>query len=399
MMADSVSRRSLGVLFSVVFLDNLGFAIVFPYLLFYVESMGGSVFEYGLLLASYSLMSFIFTPLVSRISDRHGRRMILLYALGVSGFSYLVFGLANAIWLLFAARMIAGTTAASVPVAQAYAADVSTKQNRIKYLGLLGAAAGLAFIFGPAIGGVLSQFFGYVVPSLLASVIAFTNLAFAFFWLPEPVRPDYDYAKSAFTLAALRDLLRSRGLTLLFAIYFMFILAFVSLQAVLPPWLKATFSFDSLMTGLLLFYVGIISSATQGLALPKLSKKWSTASLVQLGLVLFLFSFLVLGFTNDLFVLVAVSTVISFGLGILLASMSTLISLNAPKEAQGGSLGIAWGLASLAQTIAPIFSTELFTVGTSMGINGLAFFVSALISVLIVPLLMIFKRQNAGQNA
>jgi predicted MFS family arabinose efflux permease len=245
---------------------------------------------------------------------------------------------------------------------------------------------------------VVSQFFGYVVPSLLASVIAFTNLAFAFFWLPEPVRPDYDYAKSAFTLAALRDLLRNKGLTLLFAIYFMFILAFVSLQVVLPPWLKATFSFDSLMTGLLLFYVGIISSATQGVALPKLSKKWSTASLVQLGLVLFLFSFLVLGFTSDLFVLVAVSTVISFGLGILLASMSTLISLNAPKEAQGGSLGIAWGLASLAQTIAPIFSTELFTVGTSMGINGLAFFVSALISVLIVPLLMIFKRQNAGQN-
>jgi MFS family permease len=150
MMAGSVSRRSLGVLFSVVFLDNLGFAIVFPYLLFYVESMGGSVFEYGLLLTSYSLMSFIFTPLVSRISDRHGRRSILLYALGVSGFSYLVFGLANAMWLLFAARMIAGTTAASVPVAQAYAADVSTKQNRIKYLGLLGAAAGLAFIFGPS---------------------------------------------------------------------------------------------------------------------------------------------------------------------------------------------------------------------------------------------------------
>lgn len=393
-MDDSVSKRSLGILFSVVFLDNLGFAIVFPYLLFYVESMGGNVFIYGLLLTSYSLMSFIFTPIVSRISDRRGRRKILLYALGISGFSYLVFGLANSLWLLFAARMIAGTTAASVPVAQAYAADVSTKQNRIKYLGLLGAAAGLAFIFGPAIGGVLSQLFGYVLPSLLASSIAFTNLCLAFFWLPEPDRPDYDHAKTAFTLEALLDLFRNKGLKLLLAIYFMFILAFVSLQSVLPPWLLATFSFDALMTGLFLFYVGAVSAATQGAFLPRLSKKWSTPTLVQFGIVLFLLSFIVLGFTNDLWVLVAVSTVISFGLGILLASLSTLISLNAPKEAQGGTLGIAWSLAALAQTIAPTFATGLFTVGLSMGVNGLAFFVSALISLLIVPLVTIFKKQN-----
>lgn len=210
MITASVGRRSLFVLFSVVFLDNLGFAIVFPYLLYYVQSLGGSVFVYGLLLTSYSLMSFIFTPLVSRFSDRYGRRRILLYALGVSGFSYLVFGLANVLWLLFLARMIAGTTAASVPVAQAYAADVSMKKDRIRYLGLLGAAAGLAFIFGPAIGGLLSQLFGYLVPSLLASSIAFTNLFFAFFWLREPVRSGYDYEKSRFTLAALRDLFRKR---------------------------------------------------------------------------------------------------------------------------------------------------------------------------------------------
>ncbi len=389
-----MSRRSLGVLFSVVFLDNLGFAIVFPYLLFYVQSMGGSVLIYGLILTSYSLMSFIFTPLVSRISDRSGRRKILLYALGISGFSYLVFGLANSLWLLFVARMIAGTTAASVPVAQAYAADVSTKQTRIKYLGMLGAAAGLAFIFGPAIGGILSQLFGYVFPSLLASVIAFSNLLSAYFWLPEPVRADYDYTKSSFTLAALQDLFKNKGLKILYVIYFMFILAFVSLQAVLPPWLAETFGFDSLTIGLLLFYVGIISSATQGVFLPRFSKKWSTATLVQFGLILFLISFLVLGVTTNIFLLVAISTVISFGLGLLLASLSTLISLNAPKEAQGGSLGIAWGLAALAQTIAPAFSAGLFTLGVSMGVNGLAFFVSALISLFIVPLLTIFKRQN-----
>lgn len=175
----------------------------------------------------------------------------------------------------------------------------------------------------------------------------------------------------------------------------MFILAFVSLQAVLPPWLQATFGFDSLMTGVFLFYVGAVSAVTQGVFLPRLSKKWSTATLVQFGLLLFLFSFLVLGVTSNLFLLVAVSTVISVGLGLLLASLTTLISLSAPQEAQGGSLGTASGLAALAQTIAPVFAAVLFTEGLSVGVRGLVFFVSALISLLIFPLLMIFKRQDA----
>ena len=123
------SRSALGVLFSVVFLDNLGFFIVTPYLYFYVRSLGGSVFVFGALLASYSLMSFVFTPVVSRLSDRYGRRKVLLAALAVSSFSYFVFGVSQALWLLFAARMLAGTTAATVPVAQAYVADVTDRKK------------------------------------------------------------------------------------------------------------------------------------------------------------------------------------------------------------------------------------------------------------------------------
>ena len=163
----SVGRSALSVLFLVVFLDNLGFAIVVPYLYFYMLELGGSPFLYGLLLASYSLLSFIFTPFVARISDRFGRRKIILVALAVSSFSYFIFGAAQAIWLLFVGRMLSGTTAATVPIAQAYVADVTTKNDRLQYLGLLGAAAGLAFITGPAIGGTLSGLFGYAVPSSL----------------------------------------------------------------------------------------------------------------------------------------------------------------------------------------------------------------------------------------
>ena len=176
-----ISRSALTSLFILVFLDNLGYAIVVPYLYFFVQSLGGSALLYGVLLASYSLMSFIFTPLVARLSDRYGRRKILLAALAVSSFSYFVFGTAHALWLLFVGRMLSGTTAATVPVAQAYVADITTPNQRLRYLGLLGAAAGIAFILGPAIGGVLSSLFSYGVPSFLASALSVSKLDFGVF--------------------------------------------------------------------------------------------------------------------------------------------------------------------------------------------------------------------------
>lgn len=178
------SKSAFTTLLLVVFLDNLGFAVVLPYLYFYVLALGGSAFLYGVILASYSLMSFIFTPVIARLSDRFGRRKILIIELAVASLSYFVFGLANAVWVLFLGRMLSGTTGATVPVAQAYVADVTSPNHRLKYLGIISAAAGVAFILGPAVGGTLSAFFGYAVPSFLVSALAFSNMVLAYFRLP-----------------------------------------------------------------------------------------------------------------------------------------------------------------------------------------------------------------------
>ena len=268
----SASKSAITVLFSVVFLDNLGFAIVLPYLFFYANALGASPLVYGVLLASYSLLSFIFTPIVSRLSDRYGRRRILLVALAVSSFSYFVFGTAQVLWLLFVGRMLAGTTAATVPVAQAYVADITTEKERLRYLGLLGAAAGVAFIMGPAIGGTLSQVFGFAVPSFLASGLALANLISAYFRLPEPSRSGFDLEKTTFSFAALRDILRKRLIILLLTAYFLFFVAFVFLQAALSPWLKQVFGFGSFQAGFVFFFVGSVSAFTQAILLPRLSK-------------------------------------------------------------------------------------------------------------------------------
>jgi MFS family permease len=386
----SVRKSTFTVLFSVVFLDNLGFAIVVPYLYFFVRSLGGSTLLYGILLASYSLMSFIFTPLVARFSDRYGRRKILLAALAVSSFAYFIFGASQVIWLLFLGRMLSGTTAATVPVAQAYIADVTTKNQRLRYLGLLGAAAGIAFILGPAIGGTLSSLFGYAVPSFLASALAFANLVSAYFLLPEP--SSFNIKRTMLSFRALLEVLRKRKIALLLSIYFLFFVSFVFLQATLSPWLQAVFGFGALQTGLVFFFFGAISVFTQAVLLPALSKKLSRLNLTLLGIAFLVIGLLALSVSPNLAVMLVVAAVLSFGFGIQIVTLNTLISTNTPENAQGGALGVAWAIAGLAQTAAPVLAATAFSFGVSAGFAGLAFVVSALISVVTIPLILAFKK-------
>ncbi len=386
----SVSKSALSVLFLTVFIDNLGFAIVVPYLYFFMITLGGSPFFYGLLLASYSLMSFVSTPIVARLSDRYGRRPILLVSLAVSSFSYFIFGSAQVIWLLFVGRMLAGTTAATVPVAQAYVADITSKENRLRYLGLLGASAGIAFILGPAVGGTLSSLFGYAVPSFLASALAFANLVSAYFRLPEPPR-FVNAKKIVISFSALLGVLRQRRITMLLAIYFMFFVAFVFLQASLSPWLQAVFGFDSLRVGIVFFFIGGVSVFSQAVLLPKLSKKYNRFALTTFSVGVFVAGLLVLALVQGLVLLFVVVAVISCGFGVLYVTFNTLVSLNAPLEAQGGTLGVAWAIAGLAQTVAPILAASAFSLGVSVGFSGLVFVVSAMFAVATLPLILAFR--------
>jgi MFS family permease len=385
----AVRKSTLSVLFSVVFLDNLGFAIVVPYLFFYVQALGGSTFIYGLLLASYSIMSFIFTPIVARFSDRYGRRKIMLAALAIASFSYFLFGSAQAVWLLFVGRMLSGTTAATVPIAQAYVADVTTKEKRLRYLGLLGAAAGIAFILGPGIGGTLSALYGYAVPSYLAAALAFSNLILAYFLLPEPSA--FNLKRTVLSFQNLLSSIKKKAMILLLSIYFLFFVTFVFLQSALSPWLQTVFGFGSLQTGLIFFFIGSVSVITQAFLLPQLNKKISTANLVLLGIVCFLISMAILTFVSNIGVMLLVISFSAFGFGIQIVTYNTLISLNTSESAQGSTLGVAWAIAGAAQSTAPVLAIAIFGIGISLGFVGLVFLASVLIGLSTVPLVLIFK--------
>ena len=180
----------LVIIFFTVFIDLLGFGIIIPLLPFYAEHYGASAFVVGLLSTSFSAAQFLFAPLWGRLSDRIGRRPVILIGLLGSALSYALFAIATSLPLLFVARTLAGIAGANIPTAQAFIADVTTPEKRARGMGLIGAAFGLGFIFGPAIGGFLSHW-GYAAPAWFAAALSFANFAAALVLLPES-RPKHD---------------------------------------------------------------------------------------------------------------------------------------------------------------------------------------------------------------
>src|SRR5918998_2491 len=191
-----MKRSPLLVIFVTVFIDLVGFGIVIPVLPLYVPQFDATPRALGLLLASYSVMQLIFTPVLGGLSDRYGRRPVLLLSLIGTGVGFLIMGFATTLWMLFVGRILDGITGGNISTAQAYVADVTTEENRAKGMGMFGAAFGLGFIFGPAIGGILSRW-GVHVPFLFAGALAFANALLLYFVLPETVGPGHPARRPA----------------------------------------------------------------------------------------------------------------------------------------------------------------------------------------------------------
>src|SRR5512147_2865222 len=173
----------------VVFIDLLGFSLILPLLPYYAETFKASQTVTGILIASYALMQLIGAPILGRLSDRFGRRPVLLLSVFGTFLGFLLLGFANALWMLFVSRIIDGLTGGNLSVAQAYISDVTDAKDRSKGLGMIGAAFGLGFIIGPVSGGLLSQW-GYAVPAFAAAGLALVNLLLVYFWLPESLTPE-----------------------------------------------------------------------------------------------------------------------------------------------------------------------------------------------------------------
>jgi multidrug resistance protein len=347
------------VIFLTVFIDLLGFGIIIPLMPFYAETFGATGLTVGLLMTSFSLMQFLFAPFWGRLSDRIGRRPVILIGLLGSAVSYLLFGLATSLTLLFAARIAAGIAGANIPTAQAYMADVTTPENRAKGMGLVGAAFGLGFIFGPAIGGFLSQW-GYQAPSFFASALSMGNFAAAWFLLPEsrPARRRAIESQSRLTL--LRHAATRPGLPSLLAIFFMVVTAFATFETTFALFSEHRFGFSASTIGYVFAFVGVVLSFVQGFLVGRVVPRVGEIRIVPIAILVVAVGLALVPASHSVPMLVAVCGLLAVGMGFHSPAITALISKRTDADTQGGILGLAQSLGSLARVIGPAWGGWLY---------------------------------------
>jgi multidrug resistance protein len=355
-----MKKSPLVILFVTVFIDLIGFGIVLPLLPFYAEHFGANALLVGLLSTSFSLMQFLFAPVWGRLSDRLGRRPVILAGLLGSSLSYLTFALAQSLPILFLSRILAGIAGANISTAQAYIADSTPPEQRAKGMGLIGAAYGLGFTVGPAIGGLLSQY-GYAAPGFFASALALANFGAAWWLLPESRnRSCQPQAERGLNWQRLRMGLQHPELGVFLILFFISTFAFANLEATFALMTARKFGFDARANGYLFAYIGVLITIVQGGLTGRLARQFGERRLISVGLFCMIFGLGLLPYSPGLKSLLLVLVVLIVGHGATNPSISSLISQAASTEDQGGILGVAQALASLARILGPVWGGFTF---------------------------------------
>jgi DHA1 family tetracycline resistance protein-like MFS transporter len=355
---DKFLTRPLLIIFFTIFIDLVGFGIVIPLLPFYAEELKATPVDIGILVSSYSLMQFVFSPVWGNLSDRYGRRPILFWTIIGSSAGYWILGFANVLWMLYAGRILAGVMGGNLSTAQAYIADVTSRENRAKGMGLFGMAFGLGFILGPAIAGVLSRF-GHHVPFYFAGALSLANAISLYFILPESLKP-----KAAPTerrrsrLAALAEAVRDAKFGLVAAQYFLVIASFAMMTTAFAYYMMVKFGYNAEKTGYLLAYVGFLSAVIQGGIFGWLAKRFGEAPLVAFGSAVLVVSLFLVPFVGSdhggLIVLLIGMAGFSLGNSIASPALTSLASKTVSEDQQGKSFGIMQSSASLGRVVGPL---------------------------------------------
>jgi MFS family permease len=308
-------------------------------------------------------MQFVFAPIWGGLSDRTGRRPIILFSLAGSALSYFLLGLASSLPALFIARLLAGAAAANIPVAQAYIADTTLPEQRAKGMGMIGAAFGLGFIFGPAIGGAL-MLYGYSVPAYAAAGLSLVNLAWASWRLPESVRPGRSRAPLSHPLQ-LRQLRRIAAVpqaTPLLLFLFVTTFSFANMETTFALLAEDRFAFRPDQIGRLFTYMGLIAAIVQGGLISKLVKRFGEPRLIVVGAFLMAVGLFWTPYGVELGALLVALAALSAGQGLMHPSLTSLLSRSADPAQQGAVLGIAQSLSSLARIAGPIWGGVLYGI-------------------------------------
>ena len=354
-MAVERTRSTMPVLFSIVLVDLIGFGIVLPILPFYADAYGASGTVLGLLLASYAAMQLVFAPIWGRLSDRVGRRPVMLVTIAGTGVALLLLGLADSLAWLFIARILGGIFAANISVATAYVSDVTEPEERTRWMGMIGASFGVGFLLGPAIGGLLAPY-GYSVPMLTAAGMAAVNFLYACVVLKEPERhlPRED------DIPKPREALANPVVRRLCAINFIFTFAVCQLETTFAYFMMRRFSYDAAQVAFILVFMAFIMVSIQGGAIRHLAKRFGERSLLVSGIALMAAAFFAIPWTHGVSLLLLPLAVSAVGRAISQPSMMSMVSLGATPTTRGAVMGAFQSSSALARVFGPLAAGLLF---------------------------------------
>lgn len=371
-----LGKSRLATIFVTVFIDVLGFGLILPLLPYYATRFGADTVAIGLLTAAYPAAQIFSGPLLGRLSDRYGRRPILIVSILGTALSFLILGWANALWLLFVGRLLDGFTGGNFTVAQSYIADVTTAKDRARGLGLTGAAFGLGFIIGPAAGGLLSTF-GQSVPAYVAAAIALANALQVFLFLPESLTPERKASlatdrKGVVTLTRLVEAFRRPLFGDILGLRFGFGLAFATFQTMFSLWGLKHLDLSAQTIGLLLAYVGLLSALVQLVLIGPLTRRYSEGLLLTVTLGLTGVFLTLWGLSPSVPLLLVVLTPLCFAIGIQNTVSQSVLSKSVSPAEVGGAFGMSSAIQSIGSIIAPIVGGVILgSIGTwSPGVLG-----------------------------
>lgn len=367
--------RSLGrpsplfLIFVTVFVDLLSYGIIIPLLPFYVQSQDGGAVVVGSLGSLYTLMQLFSGPVLGALSDRHGRRPVLLACLAGTSIAYLVLGLAGSLTMIFIAIMLDGITGGNLTTAYAYIADSTSPKERSRGMGLVGAAFGLGVMVGPALGGLLSRY-GLQVPAFVASAIALANVVFCLLVLPESLPPERRTAMTSWralnSFTQLSNLFTIAPIRLLLATIFTLNLAFSGLQTNFPLYSQARFGWNATQNGIFFAYVGVCAVLVQGVLFRLIQPRLGEKRLAIGGLALMALGLAGMAAARQAWLLYPLVGMVALGSGLSIPALTGLTSSRVEAGAQGRLMGGMQGLLSLTMIIGPAMAGLFFEfIGTS----------------------------------
>ncbi|CEG27369.1 MFS transporter [Bacillus sp. B-jedd] len=380
-MADT--KKALSILFLVMFLVMVGFGIIIPVLPFYAEKLGASPTQLGYLMAVYSLMQLLFAPMWGRISDKIGRKPVMLAGITGLAISFFMMAFANSLWMLFAARIIGGfLSAANMPTTMAYAADITTPENRSKGMGMIGAAVGLGFVFGPAIGGVFSKN-SLSLPFILAGISSLITIVLVALFLKESSTKE-SRASAVQKKASFFEAIKGTS-GLLFFLQFFISVSLAGLESTFAYFAAEKAGLNTASLGYIFMIMGLAGAFVQGGLIGRLTKKFGEGKVIQGGIVVSAIGFILILLVNNFATAALFLTVFGLGNGVIRPSISSILTKTV-TSGHGSVTGLLSSFDSLGRIIGPPLGGFLFSIAA-----GLPYISGAILSIVALVLYIAYN--------